>query len=80
MVPTEAIIPQLNSQLVYRLKNGKAQPVKVKTGLRHPKRIEVTQGLQAQDTIIVTGLLQIKPGMAVAPAKQLKVESFKDEE
>jgi membrane fusion protein (multidrug efflux system) len=76
LVPTEAIIPKLDHQLVYRFKNGKAEEVKVRTGIRHPRRIQVTEGLQMGDSVIITGLLQIKPGMAVAGDKQVEVESF----
>ncbi|MFZ6051199.1 efflux RND transporter periplasmic adaptor subunit [Halocola ammonii] len=80
MVPTEAIIPELNNQLVYTFKNGKAEKVQVRTGVRHPKRIQVTEGLQQGDSVVVTGLLQIKPGMAIAGDKQLEVESFDKKE
>jgi len=76
MVPTEAIIPELNNQLVFLIENGKAERVKVRTGVRLPRRIQVTDGLQAGDSVIVTGLLQVKPGMAVAGDKQVEVESF----
>src|SRR5690606_29401084 len=34
MIPTDAIVPRLNEQLVYIFKNGQAQEVQVQTGIR----------------------------------------------
>jgi hypothetical protein len=31
--------------------------------------VEVTQGVQAGDTLITSGILQLRPGMAVRPAE-----------
>lgn len=79
MVPTEAIVPQLDNQLVYCIRNGKAEEVQVTTGERQPKRIQIIDGLQPGDSVIVTGLLQIKPGMAVSGDEEIEVESFDKE-
>ncbi len=76
MLPTEAIIPRLDDQVVYRISGGKAEEVKVKTGVREPKKIQVSKGLQMGDTIMITGLLQVKPGMAVKGDRKIEVESF----
>lgn len=76
LIPTEAIVPQLNDQLVYRIRNGKAEQVKVKTGLRQPKLVQVTEGIQAGDSILVSGLLQVKPGMPVKGDQEIKVETL----
>lgn len=76
MVPTEAIIPRLDEQMVYRIKNGKAEEVEVKTGVRQPRKIQIAEGLQPGDTIMVTGLLQVRAGMPVSGDKKLSIESF----
>jgi hypothetical protein len=60
MIPTEALIPELQGQKVYLLKGGKAIPSTVKTGIRMSRQIQVTEGVSDQDSIIVTGLLQVK--------------------
>jgi len=76
MIPTEAIIPKLDQQLVYRFSNGKAEEVQVKTGVRQPRKVQIAEGLQPGDTIMLTGLLQVKAGMTVSGDKQLNIESF----
>lgn len=65
MIPTEAIIPDLKGKKVYRINNGKAEFVKVETGLRTEAKIQITDGLVFGDTIITTGIMQLKPGAAV---------------
>jgi membrane fusion protein (multidrug efflux system) len=42
-------------------KNGKATFSIVKTGIRQAGMIEITDGLQAGDTIAVTGMLFLRP-------------------
>lgn len=65
MIPTEAIIPDLKGKKVIRLKEGKADFVKVETGLRTDAAIQITDGLAVGDTIVTTGIMQLKPGSAV---------------
>jgi membrane fusion protein, multidrug efflux system len=65
MVPTQAIVPVLKGQTVLVKKNGVVASVNVKTGIRTPSVIQVTDGLSAGDTVITTGILQLRPGMPV---------------
>jgi membrane fusion protein (multidrug efflux system) len=65
MVPTQAIVPVLKGQTVLVRKNGVVASVLVKTGIRTPSVIQVTDGLSAGDTVITTGILQLRPGMPV---------------
>jgi len=65
LVPAGAIIPELAGQKVYICKDGQAKSVPVKTGLRTEKDVQVTEGLSANDTLIVTGLLQLSDGKRV---------------
>jgi len=64
-IPTEALVPMLGSQTVYVYKGGFAEPVEVETGLRTSDVIQVLSGLNAGDTIITTGILQLRKGMPV---------------
>jgi len=64
-VPTEAIIPELGGQKVYLYQNGNVVPAKVETGIRTANKIHITTGINAGDTVITSGLLQIRPGMPV---------------
>ena len=70
MVPTQAIIPVLKGQTVLVRKNGVVVSVTVKTGVRTPTVIQVTDGLAAGDTVLTTGILQLRPGMPVNVAIQ----------
>ncbi len=65
MIPTEAIIPDLKGKKVIRIKDGKADFVRVETGLRTESQIQITEGLVAGDTIVTTGIMQLKPGSPV---------------
>jgi len=65
MAPTQAIIPVLKGNKIYVLKNGTANLVDVKTGIRNDTTIQITQGLKSGDTIITTGIMMLKPGAHV---------------
>lgn len=65
LVPTEAIIPEMDGKKVFLYKNGQAESVKVETGIRQASMIQVTHGLEPGDTVITTGVLQIRPGSTV---------------
>lgn len=72
VVPEEAIIPQGGKQFVIRLNksgDGKAQitqRVEVKVGLRSPGKVEVLDGVEAGDTVVVAGQQRVqKDGTAV---------------
>ncbi|MFN4079710.1 MAG: efflux RND transporter periplasmic adaptor subunit, partial [Saprospiraceae bacterium] len=60
--PAEAIIPQARNKQIIVSRNGKAEFVTVETGIRQAGWVEVTKGLQAGDTIAVTGVMFLRPG------------------
>jgi len=64
-VPAEAVIQDLGGQKVFIGKNGKATPVKVEIANRSALMADVVSGLQAGDTVIVTGIQQLRPGAVV---------------
>ena len=66
MIPTQAILPELDGKKVFVYKNGKATQVAVETGIRREDLIQVTKGLSYGDTVITTGLMQIRPGADVS--------------
>lgn len=66
MIPTEAIIPVVDGMQVYVKRNGLAEVVKIETGHRDVSKIEVLKGLNVGDSLITSGLINIKPGMSVA--------------
>jgi membrane fusion protein (multidrug efflux system) len=69
LIPTEALIPELEGSRVYLMKEGKAMAVKVMTGFRTNRSIEITSGVQPGDTVIISGILQLKPGLPVVTSK-----------
>ena len=70
MVPTQSVIPDLKSSKVFLYKNGIAVAQDVKTDLRTDTKIQVIEGLKAGDSVVVSGLIQIRPK---SPLKILKV-------
>lgn len=71
MIPTNTIIPDDKNNQVIVVKGGKANFVNVKTGLRLANNVEITQGLNVGDTIVVTGVLFARPN------SPLKIRSVK---
>jgi membrane fusion protein, multidrug efflux system len=64
-IPTEALIPEMEGEKVFIYRNGKAQSVKVNTGLRTESRIQITSGLKFGDTVITSGIMQLRQNLPV---------------
>ena len=64
-VPSEAIIPEMGRNLVYVYRSGKALPVDIETGLRTESRVQAIAGLMPGDTLITSGVMQLRTGMDV---------------
>ncbi len=69
LVPSQAIIPTTRDKEIAVVKEGKAKLIPVKIGARTNDKVEVLQGLSAGDTIITTGIMQVKNGMTVKITK-----------
>ena len=69
LVPTEAVIPELNGHKVFISKNGKAKEVSVQTGIRSNLNLEIISGLNPRDTLITTGILQLREGLDIQITK-----------
>ena len=65
MVPSEAIIPEMNSHKLYTYKDNLVNQVNVEIGLRTEDEVQVVRGLLSGDTVITTGILQVRQGMPV---------------
>lgn len=72
LVPTAAVIPDALSSKVVVVRAGKGKFVNVKTGVRTPDFVEITEGLSQGDSVIVTGVLFVRPN---APVKVRSVRS-----
>jgi membrane fusion protein (multidrug efflux system) len=62
MVPSQAIIPGARDKKVIVNRMGIANFQAVKTGERDSSNVQILEGIAVGDTIITTGILQIKPG------------------
>ena len=69
LVPSQAIIPQARDKKVIVSRAGKASFVTVKTGVRQAEMVEVTEGLAEGDTVATTGMLFLRPDMAMKFSK-----------
>ncbi|NMF96090.1 efflux RND transporter periplasmic adaptor subunit [Aromatoleum toluolicum] len=66
VVPEEALVAAPGDvQFVYRVVDGKAQRVEVKTGARRGARVEIVKGVQAGDVVVTAGQLKLRDGAAV---------------
>ena len=66
VIPSEAIVPEISGEKVFVCKNGKASSVPVVTGIRTDTGVQITQGLAANDTLIVSGIMQLADGKGVS--------------
>lgn len=64
-VPTEAIVPEMNEKKIWVSRNGRAFLIPVVTGTRTATMIEVLSGISAGDTVLTTGLMQLRDNMAI---------------
>ncbi len=55
----------MEGEKVFIYKNGKAQSVKVTTGLRTESKIQITDGLKIGDTLITSGILQLRQNLPI---------------
>lgn len=65
MIPSGAVVPQLEGDFVFVCRNGSAHSVPVTVGVRTDRDVQITDGLTSGDTLITTGLLQLTEGKAV---------------
>lgn len=72
MLPTIAVIPDMNRQKVFLYRNGEVEEVSVTTGLRTESSVRITDGVAPGDTVLTTGLLQVRPGMPVELTRVFK--------
>ncbi len=64
-IPTEAIVPEADHTSVWVVHDQRAVSVPVVTGTRTSSRVEILRGLEQGDSVIVSGLLQVRDGSKV---------------
>jgi len=65
IVPTSIIIPDAYSNQIVVVKKGKAAFVNVEVGSRTVDFAEITSGLKTGDSVVVSGVLFVRPGATV---------------
>ncbi|HPF93528.1 MAG TPA: efflux RND transporter periplasmic adaptor subunit [Tenuifilaceae bacterium] len=66
LIPPHALVPVLGGQNVVLSRNGKATFVPVETGVRTATSVEIVSGISPSDTLLLTGLLQVREGSPVS--------------
>ena len=64
-IPSEAITPEMEGEMVYVYRKRRASVVRVTTGLRTESMVQITNGLKFGDTLITTGILQLRQGLPI---------------
>jgi len=65
-IPEEAIVPRGQDTYVFRVVEGKADLVRVQTGMRRVGEVEILKGVAAGDLVVTEGTQRIAPGSAVS--------------
>ncbi len=80
VIPTNAIIPEADGKKVIIVKDGKGKFVSIETGLRTAGGVEVVKGLNVGDSLVVTGVLFVRPNSAVKVKNVKKLEEMTKED
>ncbi len=71
-LPLYSIITRNNETIVYVCKDNKSYSRKIVTGLQEGWRVEITQGLDAGEQVIVVGQRSVNDGQTVNVVRRLK--------
>jgi membrane fusion protein, multidrug efflux system len=65
LIPSEALTSDIKGPKVFLYAAGKALPRPVAAGLRTDSTVQITGGLKEGDTVITSGIVQLRPGAPV---------------
>ncbi|MHC1707905.1 MAG: efflux RND transporter periplasmic adaptor subunit [Bacteroidales bacterium] len=68
-VPTQALLPTPGGYKVYQVHHGKAKLVSVMTGIRSERMVEIKEGVNTGDSILVTGFMKVRPDSKILISK-----------
>jgi membrane fusion protein (multidrug efflux system) len=60
LIPTESVVPILKGKKVFVSRGGFVKGVQIETGERTEDKVEVLKGLTEGDTVLTTGILQVR--------------------
>ena len=65
VVPSLSLIAEMGRDIAFIYKDGRAQQVEIQKGQRTASAVQVTNGLLVGDTLITSGVMQLRDGMPV---------------
>lgn len=65
VIPAMSSIAEMGRDIAYIYKNGKAEQVVIKKGMRTSSSLQILDGLNVGDTLLVSGVMQLRAGMEV---------------
>lgn len=65
VVPSISILAEMGRDIAYIYKNGQAHQVTLEKGMRTASSVQITNGLNVGDTLLVTGVMQLRDGLPV---------------
>ncbi|MFV0418953.1 MAG: efflux RND transporter periplasmic adaptor subunit [Dysgonomonas sp.] len=66
VVPSISILAEMGKDIAYIYKDGKAQQVTLEKGMRTASSVQIVNGLHVGDTLLVTGVMQLRDGLPVS--------------
>ena len=75
-IPSEALIQEMGRSITFVYKSGRSEPVEVLTGLRTAGQIQIVQGLNVGDTVIISGVMQLRTGLPVTIDNLYTVDNY----
>ncbi|GAA4092119.1 efflux RND transporter periplasmic adaptor subunit [Mucilaginibacter panaciglaebae] len=72
MLPTECVVPGLKTSIVYVYHHGIALDKPVKTDVRTATRVQITSGIKPGDSVVISGIIQMRPKVPLKIVKVIK--------
>lgn len=65
VIPSISTVAEMGRDIAYVYKNGKAYQVEIKKGMRTAASVQILNGLIPGDTLLISGVMQLRDGMPV---------------
>ena len=65
VIPSISTVKEMGRDITYIYEEGRAKEVEIVTGMRTSSAVEVISGLTVGDTLLTTGVMQLRSGMPV---------------
>jgi len=64
-LPAQALIPELSGHKIFLYRGGVVEIRAIEIGIRTSSTVQITKGVQPGDTVLTSGILQVRPGSPV---------------